>query len=94
MRRMISFGVALLGVVAIALLAFWAMGGFRGLGLDAAGAVALALGILFTSALGAALMALVFYSDGSNADEDAYRAADGADDSHSTERRENDSDRS
>jgi hypothetical protein len=38
-------------------------------------------------------MALVFYSERSNVDEDAYRAADGADHSHSTERRENDGDR-
>ena len=94
MRQVISFGVASLGVVAVALLAFWAMGGFRSLGLDTTGAVALALGILLTSALSAALMALLFYSDRTNADEDAYRAADGADDNHSTERRENDSDRS
>jgi hypothetical protein len=93
MRRIVSFGVGALSVIAIALLAFWAMGGFRGLGLDTAGAVALVLGILFTSALGAGLMALVFYSDGNNADEDAYRAADGAHDSHSTDRRENDGDR-
>jgi hypothetical protein len=90
MRGVISFGVASLGVIAIALLAFWAMGGFRGLGLDTAGSVALALGVLFTSALAAALMALVFYSDRSNTDEDAYRAADGADDSQPTDRREND----
>jgi hypothetical protein len=92
MRRMISFGVASLGVIAIALLAFWAMGGFRALGLDAAGAVALVLGMLFTSVLGVALMAVVFYSDRSDADEAAYRAADGAHDSESADRRENDRD--
>jgi hypothetical protein len=89
-RYVISFGVAWLGVIAVVLLAVWVMGGFSGL--DAAGDVALVLGIIFTSGLCAALMALVFYSDRSNADEDAYRAADGAGESHPTDRRMGDGD--
>jgi hypothetical protein len=93
MRRIVSFGVGALSVIAIALLAFWAMGGFRGLGLDTAGAVALVLGMLFTSALGAVLMVLVFYSDRSNADEGAYRAADGPGEGPSADRRTGDGDR-
>jgi hypothetical protein len=89
MRRIISFGAASLGVIALALLAFWVRGGFRSLGLDAAGAVALVLGIVVTSALGAALMTLVFCGDRVNAGEIVYRVADEADDSHSTNRLEN-----
>jgi hypothetical protein len=72
---------------------FLGINGFRGLGLDTAGTVALVLGMLFTSALGAALMALVFYSDRSNADEGAYRAADGAGEGPSADRRTGDGDR-
>jgi hypothetical protein len=89
-RYVISFGAAWLGVIAVVLLALRVMGGFRGL--DAAGDVALVFGIIFTSGLCAALMALVFYSDRSNADEDAYRAADAAGESPSTERRTGDGD--
>jgi hypothetical protein len=75
-RYVISFGMAWLGVITVMLLALWGMGGFSGL--DRAGEIALVLGIIFTSGLGAALMALLFYSDRSNADEDAYHAADRA----------------
>jgi HD-like signal output (HDOD) protein len=42
------------------------------MGLTIAGAIALILGILGTCALAIGLMALIFYSDISNADEDAY----------------------
>jgi hypothetical protein len=89
-RYVISSSAAWLGVIAVMLLALWVMGGFRDL--DAAGDVALVFGIIFTSGLSAALMALVFYSDRSNADEDAYRAADGAGESTPTERRTCDGD--
>jgi hypothetical protein len=75
-RNVISVGIAWLGVVTVVLLALWGMGGFSGL--DRTGDIALVLGIIFTSGLGAALMALLFYSDRSNADEDAYHAADRA----------------
>jgi hypothetical protein len=75
-RYVISFGIAWLGVITVVLLALWGMGGF--IGLDRTGDIALVLGIIFTSGLGAALMALLFYSDRSNADEDAYHAAEAA----------------
>ena len=74
MRWLITFGAASFGTVFIILLILWAMAGFDGLGLDTAGTVAIVFGALFTSALGVALMALIFYSDRSNADLDAYRA--------------------
>jgi len=60
-------------IIALGLLLFWAFGGFRSMGLTAAGAVALIIGILLTCALAIGLMALIFYSDVSNADEEAYR---------------------
>lgn len=77
----ISFFVitALSGIAAVLLL-LWALNGFQGLGLDTAGTIALVLGIVFTSALGVALMALMFYSDRSNLDADAHHTAIDADD--------------
>jgi hypothetical protein len=69
------FAVTALSAIAAVLLLLWALNGFHGLGLDAAATVALMLGIVVTSALGVALMALVFYSDRSNADEDAHDTA-------------------
>ena len=71
----IYFAVTALCGIAVVLLLLWAFSGFHGLGLDAAGTVALMLGIVVTSALGVALMALVFYSDRSNVDEDAHETA-------------------
>jgi hypothetical protein len=79
MRWMIFFGAASLGGIAVVLLALWGMTGFRDLGLGTAGTVAVVLGILATSALGVALMALMFYSDRSNADTEVSRAADDGD---------------
>jgi hypothetical protein len=58
---------------AVVLLTLWAVGGFADYGLSAQGWIAMALGIGFTSGLGVALMALVFYSARKDYDEDAYR---------------------
>lgn len=58
----------------VVLLALWVFGGFADEGLSGEGWFAMALGILFTSAIGVALMALVFYSARKNYDDDAYRA--------------------
>ena len=69
----IYFAVTALCGIAVVLLLLWAFSGFHGL--DAAGTVALMLGIVVTSALGVALMALVFYSDRSNVDEDVHDTA-------------------
>jgi hypothetical protein len=72
-RAMILFVVASLGGIAAVLLALWGVGAFHGIG--AGGAIALLLGIAFTSILGVGLMGLIFYSDRSNMDEDAQGVA-------------------
>jgi hypothetical protein len=63
-----------LGIGAV-LLVVWLSGGFQGTGLNASIALALALGILFSSLLGVGLMALIFYSNRSGQDEEAHRSA-------------------
>lgn len=73
LRRIFRFAGLCWGLIAVVLLAFWAVGLFRDLGLDRTGTVALIAGILFTCALAIALMSLVFYSAQSQTDEDAYR---------------------
>jgi hypothetical protein len=72
MRWVIFFAVMALGGIAIVLLALWVFSGFRDLGLDAAGTVAIVFGILVTSLLGVGLMALIFYSDRSDRDDEVY----------------------
>jgi hypothetical protein len=62
-RWAVWFVVACSGLLAGTLLLLWALSGFEDLGLSGHGLVALILGIVFTSALGIALMALTFYSD-------------------------------
>ena len=74
-RWAVTFVAASLGGIAAVLLVLWGLNGFHSLGIGATGTIALVLGIVFTSGLGVALMALMFYSDRSNIDEDAYRAA-------------------
>jgi hypothetical protein len=64
----------LLGIGAVVLVV-WLSGGFEGTGLNVSIALALALGILFTSLLGVGLMALIFYSNRSGQDEEAHRSA-------------------
>jgi amino acid transporter len=71
--KLLRFAALVWAGIALCLLVFWAFGGFHHMGLSIAGAIALILGILFTCALAIGLMALVFYSDASNADEEAYR---------------------
>jgi hypothetical protein len=71
-RKLLRFGGLVWAIIACGLLLFWVFGGFRNMGLSPAGAVALVIGILGTSALAIGLMALLFYSDQSNADEAAY----------------------
>jgi hypothetical protein len=71
--KLVRFAALVWAGIAVCLLVFWAFGGFRHMGLSIAGAIALILGILFTCALAIGLMALVFYSDASNADEEVYR---------------------
>lgn len=67
----VGFNALLFAVVLVAL---WVFGGFADEVLGGEGWIAMALGILFTSAIGVALMALVFFSARKNYDDDAYRA--------------------
>jgi hypothetical protein len=67
----VGFNVLLFVVV---LGTLWDFGGFENSGLTGHGWIALSLGVVFTSALGVALMALVFYSARKDYDESAYRA--------------------
>jgi hypothetical protein len=71
--KLLRFAAFVWAGIAVCLLLFWAFGGFSHMGLSIAGAIALILGILATCGLAIGLMALVFYSDASNADEEAYR---------------------
>lgn len=61
-------------VLVVALIALWLSGGFADAGLSVQGWIALCLGVAFTSALGVALMALVFHSARHDYDESAHRA--------------------
>ena len=65
----VGFNAVLFAVV---LATLWAVGGFADTGLSGMGWFALFLGVAATSALGVGLMALVFYSDREDYDEDAY----------------------
>lgn len=63
MRWIVWFSAGCIGATVAVLALIWAFGGFAGLGLDTAGALALSLGITFTVALAVGLMALIFYSE-------------------------------
>jgi hypothetical protein len=69
----IGFNAVLFATV---LLTLWATGSFEGAGLSADGWIALFLGMILTSSLGVGLMALVFYSDRKDYDEDAYHTGE------------------
>ena len=71
MRRLVGFSAACLGLIALVLLVIWIMGGFENVHLSLAGWIAYVLGVVLTSVLGVALMALVFYSDRSGRDASA-----------------------
>jgi hypothetical protein len=73
MKWVVRFAVICLAGIAGVLGLAWAFGLLEGLGWNTNVAVAAALGILFTSALGAGLMALVFYSSRSHVDDDVWR---------------------
>jgi hypothetical protein len=62
-RWVVWFVAGCSALVAAALVVIWAASGFGTLGVSGHGLVALVLGIVFTTALGIALMALSFYSD-------------------------------
>jgi hypothetical protein len=57
------------GVAVLVLIILWVLNGFHGLGLQPAIAVALLLGTVLATAVGVALMGLIFYSDRAGIDE-------------------------
>ena len=73
MKWAIWFTLTSSGAIAAILLIVWLAGGFARVGLDFNVTLALVLGIFFSSLLGIALMALIFHSNRSGRDEDAYR---------------------
>jgi len=75
MRWILAFSALALGGLALVLFVLWAVSGYKGLGLDTVGTIAVIVGVTLTSALGTGLMALLFYSDRSNIDEEVYHAA-------------------
>lgn len=77
MRRIVGFSAACLGFIVLVMLTVWLMGGLEGVALGFHGWVALALGTTLTSALGVALMALVFHSNRSGQDDSVGRAGRG-----------------
>jgi hypothetical protein len=57
------------GMAVFVLIILWVLNGFHGLGLQPAIAVALLLGTVLATAVGVALMGLIFYSDRAGIDE-------------------------
>jgi len=76
LRWTIIFTSACVGVLALAFGLIWLADGFVDLGLSLNGKIALAIGITATAGLGFALMALVFYSERSGADDAVHDAHD------------------
>jgi amino acid transporter len=72
MRWILWFCVGCVGLIAVALGMMWASTGFESLGVEGSGLIAVILTIVFVSALGVALMALIFHSSRSGRDEDVY----------------------
>jgi hypothetical protein len=73
-KWVIWFILACLGGIAIVLGLAWAFGWLDGLARNLNIGIAAVLGILVSSALGAGLMALMFYSNHSGIDESTWRA--------------------
>ena len=69
MKWIIWFILICLGLVVLFLLGAWGLGWLDALGNNPNIAIAAGLGILISSALGAGLMALIFYSNRSGADD-------------------------
>jgi Kef-type K+ transport system membrane component KefB len=64
--------IACIGMVALVLAVNWALSGFHSLGLHPATTIALVLGTIATTALCVVLMGLMFYSERTQDDEEAY----------------------
>lgn len=64
--------ISCIGMVALVLGVNWTLSGFHGLGLHPAAAIALVLGTIATTALYVVLMGLMFYSERTQDDEEAF----------------------
>lgn len=73
-RWLVTFAAFNAALLAVVLAMLWAVGSFEDSGLSTHGWIAMFLGITLTSALGVALMALVFHSARTDYDDDAHRA--------------------
>ena len=73
MRWLLWFVGGSVGAVAAVLFGLWAYAGFADPGLPLEGLIALVLGILGTTGMAVGLMALVFHSHRSHADEEVHR---------------------
>jgi len=80
MRWMMWFILICAGLVVLFLLAAWGLGWLGALGNNPQIAIAAGLGIFISSALGAGLMALIFYSNRSGMDERAGQSQQDRDD--------------
>jgi len=74
MKWIMGFILICAGLVVLFLLAAWALGWLDALGNNPNIAIAAGLGILISSGLGAGLMALIFYSNRSGADDRAAQS--------------------
>lgn len=77
------FIAVLLSVITIGAVAYWGasvMAATQGFELSIHGKIALSLGVIFTFAVGAGLMALLFYSNKGGHDEAVYHLTDDQDD--------------
>ena len=74
MKWVIWFILVCAGLVVLFMLGAWALGWLDALGNNPNIAIAAGLGILISSGLGAGLMALIFYSNRSGADDRAAQS--------------------
>lgn len=64
--------ISCIGMVALVLVVNWVLSGFHSLGLHPATSIALVLGTIATTALCVVLMGLMFYSERTQDDVEAY----------------------
>lgn len=68
MKRVALFCLVACGCMTVLMVIFWGAGLFQAMRLGTSGTIAIVAGILFTTLLATALMALSFYSDSSEID--------------------------
>ena len=74
--HVLVYAAASVGLLAVLLLAAWAVFGFDGSGMGLHGWIAMILGVVLTAGMAIALMATVFASDRSGQDARAARGLD------------------